>query len=369
MRKLALHNALEKAGASFAERYGVEVAAGVSGLKAEYHHIRDAVGLTDFSYAYRYRVPEQTGLDFLDNLVAGNVARVRFGRVLHTFIADEDGQLVADCYIANNDDEFIVLCESLADGKGMETIFGSEEARQAGVEALTNTTVLLGIDGYKAWAVAKELFGVDILGLPYMSIETYQFESKPVRILRCGKTSEFGYLLLVPAETAGALFDKLVDSVKKQGGGVCGTAVHDEVRLEGRFFNIFAEGAVVKDPLALGLQWMIDFDKPKFRGSAAISSRRQDGLSRKIIGVSAEPGCETLVRGARIFNGAEGVADVVASCHSHVLGRRLGLALFPVSVAYSGLKFNLGSADGPVVTTISMPPIMPKSLGVKLDEM
>jgi hypothetical protein len=40
-----------------------------------------------------------------------------------------------------------------------------------------------------------------------------------------------------------------------------------------------------------------------------------------------------------------------------------------VAIAYSGLTFNLGASNGPVVKTISMPPIMPKSLSVKLDEM
>ncbi len=54
-------------------------------------------------------VPEETGLDFLDSLLAGNVARIRFGRVLHTFLSDENGMLLADCYVANNDDEFIVI--------------------------------------------------------------------------------------------------------------------------------------------------------------------------------------------------------------------------------------------------------------------
>ena len=47
----------------------------------------------------------------------------------------------------------------------------------------------------------------------------------------------------------------------------------------------------------------------------------------------------------------------------------LGLALFPRDLAYSGLSFHLAASDGPVVRTISMPPIVPRSLTVKLDEM
>jgi hypothetical protein len=44
------------------------------------------------------------------------------------------------------------------------------------------------------------------------------------------------------------------------------------------------------------------------------------------------------------------------------------LALLDIDVAFAGLTFNLKSPGGPVVNTISMPPIMPKSLSVKLDE-
>jgi hypothetical protein len=63
------------------------------------------------------------------------------------------------------------------------------------------------------------------------------------------------------------------------------------------------------------------------------------------------------------------VAEVVTSCFSHLLGQPVGLAVFPIDLAYSGLTFQVGSAQGPELRTISMPPIMPKSLTVKLDEM
>jgi glycine cleavage system aminomethyltransferase T len=125
----------------------------------------------------------------------------------------------------------------------------------------------------------------------------------------------------------------------------------------------------VRDPLVLGLQWMIDFDKDKFRGSEAIKRRRAQGLQKKIVGVAAEHGCNQLVTGVQIFHDGRAVAEVAADCYSFVLQQRLGLAVFPVELAYSGLSFHLAAADGPSVRTISMPPIMPKSLTVKIDEM
>jgi aminomethyltransferase len=360
---------LAAAGASFRERHGAEVAARVAGRAAEYAAVRDAAGLTDFSFLHKFRAPAERGMDFLDALLAGNVPKIRFGRVLHTFLADDDGLLLGDCYVANNDEEFVFLCEGIAPDADLRALAQAAGAAEAGLEDLTDSHALLSVDGFKAWDVVREIFGADVLGLPYLSIEVYPFEGAPVRLLRAGKTSEFGYLLLAPQSVAPALFEALRAAVLKRDGCLCGVDAHDDLRLEGRFPNIQAEGLRVRDPLVLGLQWMIDLDKEKFRGRDAIHARRAGGLRRKIVGLAAEPGNDALVTGARIFHAGQPVGEVVADCHSFVLNQRLALAVFPVQLAYSGLSFRLGAAGGPVVKTISMPPIMPRSLTVKLDEM
>jgi aminomethyltransferase len=202
MRALPLHDLLTPYRASFAERHGAEVVTSFADLAVEYRRVRDSVGLTDFSFCQRYRIPEERGVDFLDRVVAGNVPKVRYGRILHTFIADEQGMLLADCYVANNDDELILLCESIVDDGRLNALLDGAGAEEAGLESLCDSHVLLGVDGFRAWAVVKSLFGADVLGLPYLSIETYHFEGHELRLLRAGKTSEFGYLLLAPVAAA-----------------------------------------------------------------------------------------------------------------------------------------------------------------------
>ncbi|NLG16991.1 MAG: aminomethyl transferase family protein [Fibrobacter sp.] len=363
MRVSPIHEQLALFGAEFIDRYGVQTASVISDNKTEYNHIREAVGLTDFSFMQKFSIPEESGIDFLDSLMAGNVARIRFGRVLHTFLPDENGMILADCYIANNNDELLVFCESIIDDSKLRSIFTGN----AEVKDLSETHAVFSIDGYKAWAVAKELFGTDTLGLPYLSVETYPFEGSEVRLIRAGKTSEFGYLVMAPLEIASRLWETLAAAVKEQGGGVCGAAIHNDLRLEGRFFNVFEEGVRVKDPLALGLQWMIDFDKEQFTGRDAILSRRKDGLKKKIIGVRSNKD-NPLSAGMPVFYGDKQIAEVQTSCYSYTLDSVLGLALFDIDYAFAGLTFNAGSPGGPQIGTISMPPIIPKSLSVKLDE-
>ena len=92
-------------------------------------------------------------------------------------------------------------------------------------------------------------------------------------------------------------------------------------------------------------------------------------MKQKIIGLAAEAGCTTLKTCAPIFHEGKPVGEVVTDCISYVLNQPLALGLLPLELAFSGLQFRVGSPDGAIVKTISMPPIMPKSLTVKLDEM
>lgn len=368
MRTSPLRSRWAAEGATFEERDGREIAVAVGDRRAEYDAVRQAVGLTDFSFVQTYRFPEEKGVDMLDGLLAGNVSRIRFGRVLHTFLADADGHVVGDCYVANNDQEFIVMCESILPDAEVNAILDRHGMAEAGGQELTGTHVMLGLDGVRAWEVARELFGPDVLGLPYLSLEVYPFEGESVYLLRGGKTGEFGYLILAPVAVADKLYDAVRPAVDRANGRCCGADVHQDLRLEGRFFNIHAEGRRVRDPLVLGLQWMIDFEKERFHGAEAIRQRRSEGLKRKIVGIAVDAGSPEPAAGETIFEGGGAVAEVVAHCTSHVLGHPIGLAVFPVALAYSGLEFRRGAADGPPVRTISMPPIMPASLKVKLDE-
>jgi aminomethyltransferase len=369
VRVSPLKQKLVQAGGVFRDRHGVEVVSRFTDRRLECAAVRESAALADFSFARCFRFPEDKGIDFLDLLLAGQVPKIRFGRLLHTFLADNEGFLLGDCYVANHDTEFFFICESILPDAQLDALLATAGLPQAGGEDLTTTHVLLSLDGCLAWQIVKKVFGADVLGLPYLSIEDYLFEGQPVRLLRAGKTSEFGYLLLVEKGAAEPLFDLLRGEVEAVGGRLCGVDAHDDLRLEGRFFNIQQEGQRVRDPLTIGLQWMIDFEKEKFSGCAAIKQRRLQGLKNKLIGVAAEPGCDQLKQGARIYHQGSAVATVEAEGFSGVLKRPLGLAVFPVGLAYSGLSFRLEEPDGPEVRSISMPPIMPKSLTVKLDEM
>jgi glycine cleavage system aminomethyltransferase T len=366
MRKSPVSSLLKERGAVLGEVNGVEVARSFGSFEEEYRAVREAVGLTDFSFTFRCQVPE-AGLDVFEQYAAGSVANIRFGRILHTMAVNEEGLLETELYIANDDEQLILIGETLLDDETNRKILADLGAEEAGLEDLSETTALFGLDGFNAWALAKDLLGADVLGLPYMSIETYDLDGVEVKLVRAGKTSEFGYLLLVPADKAEAVWKRIEEAGQPHGLALVGLDTHMTLRLDGRFFNIHEEGARVRDPLPLGLQWMMDLEGDDYRGREALMKRREKGLGQKIIGVVSEGEAHELSPGAAVLDGKDRVAEVVFARYSPILGRWIGLALFDTAVAFSGLDFQDG--DGRTISTISMPPFTAKSLTIRLDEM
>ncbi len=366
MRCSPIRALLQERGAQFHEKNGVEMVSGYTSFEEEYAAVREGVGLTDFSFTNRYSVNED-GLDLFEQYVAGSVANIRFGRILHTMALDDGGELLSEIYIANDDEELILIGESLVGDEVVAAAIGGADDETTNLKNISDDTVLLGLDGFKAWAVVKALFGPDVLGLPYMSIETYYLNDMSVKVMRAGKTSEFGYLLLTDASNGETLYKAVEAAGTPFNLKPVGFDAHMALRLDGRFFNIHEEGAAVRDPLPLGLQWMVDLEGDDFRGKSALLERREAGLTKKVIGLVTDGLDSPLSAGDVITYGDHPVATVVTARPSPTLGTRIGLALFDVDYAFAGLPFT--KSDGQKVTTISMPPFTAKSLTVRLDEM
>jgi len=358
MRSLILKNLWEKENAIFDELYGAETVKYVSSFEEEYEAIRKKSLFADFSFCKRYVFDESDGLDFLDTVLAENILTLRYGRVLNTFLADEDGNICADCFVANISDKIYLFIESIKDEAYLDSVFLKCDS----CKEITNETVLLSIDGPESWHVAKDVCGQDILDLPYLSIENFQFEETQIQLLRKGTTGEFGYQFLAETSIAEKLFEAIKNSTNAIGGKLGGTDIHFNARLEGNFFNIYAEGAVVKKPLALGLQWMIDFDKENFNGSKSIFENREKGIRTALVGIRYKNPESKFSVGDEVFNEGTSVGKVIACAYSKILECAIALVLFEKEFGLSGFEYSSKVSGERDLLTISMPPIVALSL-------
>ncbi len=357
MSNLFLKDKWLKLGAKFENICTHEAVKNVASFDEEYDAMRKTAVFADFSFVKKFSYSENAGLDFLDTVLAANLLKLRYGRMMATFLANQDGSVAAECFAANIDDKVFLICENICSD---EYLLESLKSPEADFEDITESCAMFSIDGPLAWKVACKILGDEVMNLPYLSIEKFDFESEPCYLMRNGKTGEFGYQFLISNSVAEKLFDKIMTALNEVGGKCAGLDIHSNARLEGGFFNIYAEGKTVKDPLKMGLQWMIDFGKESFAGSAKIFENRKNTPSEKLVCVKSS--ADIFKMDAPIFNGANIVGKIVAKAVSKNSNSYLALALFDDAYAYSGFDFASVSGGTADLQTISRPSIITLSL-------
>lgn len=360
MRELILKDKWASQNANFGEIAGAQCVKNFDDSHKELCELRNNAVFCDFSFVKKFVYDENDGLDFLDTILASDILKLRYGKIANTILADDNGNVVADVFVADVDDKLIVIAEEVA--KGSSAPLYSENS---GATDITDSHVLFSVDGVSAWKIAKDVFGSDIMNLSFLSVEKYDFEGEDVYLLRSGKTGEYGYQFLAPNVVAEKLADKIIESLKANNGILAGFDTHQTARLEGNFFNIHAEGKNVGCPLELGLQWTIDFEKESFIGSSQIFEKRKNGLKKKLIGLKSE---KEISVGEKIYDGDVCIGEVVSSAQSHIPNTFLATALFDSEYVASGFAYS-GEPNGiEDIETVSRPPFIAKSLSSPMED-
>lgn len=354
MQQLALKEKWLEHGAKIISLPMCEYVQSVADAKAEMNALRNSVVLSDISYMKKLAFDEVEGADFLDTRLAANVLKLRYGKAMETFLADDAGNVSASITLANIDDKIFLFAECIDDST-FDTICNN-------ATSLDSTHTLLSIDGPDVWKVAKKIFGADIYNLSFMTVEKYTYADADAIVMRAGKTGEFGYQILIPNTVAQKLFDEIKDIVASFGGLLAGVDTLLSARAKGNFFNIFGEGKFVKNPFELGLQWQIDFDKESFSGSEKILQQRQEIQARKLIAVQ----CSQEVNVAdKLFNAETEVGEIVSvDCAD----KTFALAILNSDIAYVGQDFALQCNGEDSCKTVSRPAIIAQSLIRGMDD-
>lgn len=143
-----------------------------------------------------------------------------------------------------------------------------------------------------------------------------------------GYTGEAGVELHVAAAAAPALWDALCAA----GIEPAGLGARDTLRLEAGLPLHGHELGVGITPLQAGLGWVVGWDKPDFRGRAALAAERERGIARRLRGLSVE-GRRPPREGSPVVRDGQQVGVVTSGNFSPMLGHGIALAFVPPEVA------------------------------------
>ena len=321
--------------------------------------IRTSVASGVLDHVHHIRLSGDGAFDALDRLVPADL-RVRDGQLLHTLLLDEEGHCFADLYVANDDEQFLLLAEGPtreALDAHLRTHLPSDAS--VSVDVRTESHAIVALEGPYAWELLGLAVGQEAIGLPYLTF----FHLERWTCYRAGKTGEYGYGIILPRADLDDLQRRLHTHGAGLDMGAADLAALDQCALENQFFNIRREGREPVTPIELQLQWRVSSRK-EYVGSGALRRRREEGARvRTTCLIGAEPwaaGDEVTLQGTA-------VGRLVNAGFSSTRGDWIAVALVDVAWAHPGIdEFVVVARDGRRIAarSVSAPVLNNRSLHV-----
>jgi len=293
----------------------------------EHHKVRQAAGMFDVSHMTVVDIHGPQTRHFLSYLLANDVAKLTTpGRALYSCMLNEQGGVLDDLIVYFLDESFFrMVVNAATHDKDMAWI--TSQARAFDVEVTERPELaMIAVQGPKARQAV-------LAQLPQDEARVAA-EMKPFNagwfgdlfIARTGYTGEDGFEISLPADTATALWQQLL-----QAGVVpCGLGARDTLRLEAGM-NLYGQDMdETVSPLESALGWTVALqDERVFIGKDALLAQRASGVRRKLVGLVLQ-GRGVLRPGQAIVT-ESGEGLITSGSFSPTLQKAIALARIPKS--------------------------------------
>jgi aminomethyltransferase len=289
------------------------------GTIAEHLACRQGAVAFDVSHLGTVRVTNEAALVDLQVALTNDLAKIAPGRAQYTHLCGDDGSVLDDIIVWWVDDEWFDVMPNASNTSRVLAAVGGED--------VTAGRAVIAVQGPAARerlaSVAPEAAAVG-----RFRVARFAWDGVDAIVAGTGYTGEDGVEVSIPAAVAPAFWRAVLDA----GVTPAGLGARDTLRLEAALPLHGHELGPGITPLQAGLQWVVGWDKPVFRGREALEVERAAGVSRRLRGIATEgrrpprDGCPVLIDGRQ-------VGVVTSGNFSPMLGHGIALAFLPPDVA------------------------------------
>ena len=317
-----LHDRHVGLGARMVPFAGWEMPVQYEGVIAEHRAVRADCGVFDVSHMGELEVQGPRSAELLQGALSNDVGRIGPGGAQYTLLTNERGGIIDDLILYALEPGRYLLIVNAANREADYAWLKDREMRGTEVSDRSEEYGLLAVQGPRA---------IERLGLPPAKPFTWsmgELDGIEVMVNRTGYTGEDGCELMVMAEDAAELWDRVLE----RGATPCGLGARDTLRLEVCFPLHGNDITEDTDAISAGLGWACALDT-EFTGVAALRRIREEGPARRLVPFVME---EKAV--PRQGMPIEGGGEVTSGTHSPMLDRGIGMGYVPAASADPGTE-------------------------------
>jgi|CXWL01.1.fsa_nt_gi aminomethyltransferase len=324
---------------------GWEMPIQYTGVLDEYHTVRSTAGLFDVSHMGRLRVSGSGALAFLQYVTTNNVAKLEVGQAQYSAICNPQGGIKDDIFVYRTGVDDYLLC---VNASNREKIVGwLQEQRSHGPQCLvldqSGETAQLALQGSMARGILEQLGATGLGELKFHGLVQVPLCGVTCWVARTGYTGEPGYELYVPAVSALALWNRLVEVGQAVGLKAAGLGARDLLRLDMGYLLYGNDISEDTTPIEAGIGWAVDCDKGDFIGRDVIARQKTQGPEKKLVGFEllekGVPRHGFPIREAGAGASQAPVGEVASGNLSPLLQKGIGMGYVPARSSAVGTVF------------------------------
>ena len=301
----------------------------------------------------------------MDRIVTRDLRKVSVGQVIYTPWCDEHGKTIDDGTVSRLEEN--VYRWTAAD-PSLRWFRQNALGMDVAIEDISEELASLALQGPTSGRLLRRVAEAELEKLKYFRVTRGKIAGVPVEISRTGYTGDLGYEIWIPWGDAGTVWDALMKEGKAFDVRPAGMLALDVARIEAGLLLIDVDFASSKkaliesqkySPFEMGLSRLVDLEKGRFVGQAALAAEKRRGPARQIVGLEIDwPTVELLYDrvglppqvsavasrvAVPVYKGAAQIGKATSSTWSPTLKKFLALATVEARHAQPGtrLEFEL----------------------------
>jgi len=348
-------------GAKIAPFAGWQMPIEYEGALAEHRSVRAHVGLFDLTHLGKVEVVGPGALGMLQRLVTNDLSRAGVGDALYNLVLNEGGGVIEDLIVYRLGEGRFFVVPNASNAPRVLRMLEEEEADGPLHLMYHQDWCFLAVQGPESTKVVAGLFP-EATDLAFMQCYEAEYRRRPVIVTRSGYTGEVGFELFTYQDIAEELWRELLGSVRISGGGPCGLASRDILRLEMGYPLYGQDLFEASTAFESGLSWAVAMDKGEFRGRAALLRQQGEQLPSRLRGLRMHERRYIPRAHYPVFVGDQLVGEVTSGTFSPGLGTGIALAyVWPGDVVELGQEVEVDIRGRRGAATVVKPPFVDRS--------
>ena len=303
---------------------GWEMPQQYSSIREEHFAVRQVAGLFDVSHMGRLTIEGDSAEVFLQRLLTNDVGSLEPGHAMYSQMCREDGGTIDDLVAYRlAKDRFLVVVNASNRDKDVAWM-RRHLPSGATLEDHTSDLSLLALQGPRAPDFLPADGETD--DIPYFGFRQGKVAGADAIVSRTGYTGEDGFELFIASDSAGRVWNAILERGKAAGVLPAGLGARDATRLEAALRLYGNDMDETVNPYEAGLGWTVKLGKGDFIGRDALQRVKAEGPHRTLIGLQSEPG-NIARHGAAVMAQGRQVGVITSGTHSFFLGYPIALAL------------------------------------------